>query len=1343
MVESVYKFVMEHLQDGSLDKTVAVQLLKKLKAEEDANTAFGSTNAVKDIAIVGMALKLPQADSPGEFWDNIVSGTDSIRSFPESRVPDIHSYLQYLGMSPDEIQFNENAYLDEIDKFDYAYFKMSPKEASLTDPNHRLFLETAWKAIEDAGYGGGKLLGSRTGVYLGLSNNIRDLYSRFIYDAEPESFAYSLVGNLASVAAGRLSFLLDLKGPSMVVDTSCSSSLVAITLACQAIKDGQCDQALVGGIKINLVPLKSDHIKIGIESTDWRTKAFDDDSDGSGIGEGAGVVMLKPLDKALEDRDQIYAVIKGYGVNQDGKSISIAAPNPEAQTEAILQAWADAGIDPETVSYIETHGSGTMLGDPLEVQGIEQAFRRHTGKSQFCGIGSVKTNIGHLSEAAGVVGLIKSALSLQHKQIPASKHFHRPNRAIDFAASPVYVNARLREWDTHATPRRSGVSAFGISGTNCHIVLEEAPNTTIKEPDIRGNHLLTVSAKTKEALQKLIKEYANLLSQVESRDVPSLCYTANTGRGHYSYRLLVTGQDAEELFLHLNEAGQMIGLDGDLSKSTGFNGHQSPGMYYGYHKVSSDQNRPESSAAGGEDGHTGHRTMSLNPELAKMGKGQQVDQDILNQIGMQYIQGAELNWELLYTGDGLRKTSLPTYPFTRTRCWFEVPEMARTAATADCSNEVSEETTPARFYRMNWRRADLTEPEPIQGTGAVLILKDEGNRGSVLIERLKQSGRQVIEVGYGESFKHEPDGSFTLNGSESNFTELFAALGDTSISDIIHLFAVPTSAEIRTLQDLEHSQQKGVYSLFYLIRALIEHGSDNALNMMLVSEQVYEVTTGESRLSPEAASLYGLGKVLALEYPHITCRSIDLDESTGADELLQEMGSQDQSYTSAYRNGIRYIEELGEVQADELRDSPVHIQKDGVYVITGGTGGIGQEMAKFFASQAEVKLVLIGRTPVPARSEWETLLNNPELESKMAARLRNFLAIEQQGSEVSCYAADVSDYAAMQDVLADVREKYGAITGVIHGAGVPAVGYLIRKTQETFDEVLYPKVQGAWILDQLTRQDELDFLVFFSSGLSLSSEVGQGDYSAANAYLDALSYSRSKSGLKTLSINWSSWKEAGMSVDYGFNVDAITKALPTEQATAGFFAALNKEVPRVLIGEFTYHPRFAKALLTKFPFRFSEEMTNRLKEAEKLEESRQVAPAAAKRNKSVNAHVELKGKDGEDYNSIERQIAGMYNEVLGFEELDIHDSFFDLGGDSILLNRLFSLLEDAYPGKMKLIHLFSYTSVHALSQFVMTKLEIKPAAEPAQSVDDFEQLFKDIEAGSLSIDDAVKSFEDR
>ncbi|WP_339298200.1 SDR family NAD(P)-dependent oxidoreductase [Paenibacillus sp. FSL R5-0623] len=1338
-MESVYKFVMEHLQDGSLDKTVAVQLLKKLKSEEDAYTASGSTNTAKDIAIVGMALKLPQADSPEEFWDNIVSGTDSIRSFPASRVPDIHSYLQYLGMSPDEIQFNENAYLDEIDKFDYAYFKMSPKEASLTDPNHRLFLETAWKAIEDAGYGGGKLVGSRTGVYLGLSNNIRDLYSRFIYDAEPESFAYSLVGNLASVAAGRLSFLLDLKGPSLVVDTSCSSSLVAITLACQAIKEGQCDQALVGGIKINLVPLKSDHIKIGIESTDWRTKAFDDDSDGSGIGEGAGVVMLKPLDKALEDRDQIYAVIKGYGVNQDGKSISIAAPNPEAQTEAILQAWADAGIDPETVSYIETHGSGTMLGDPLEVQGIEQAFRRHTGKSQFCGIGSVKTNIGHLSEAAGVVGLIKSALSLKHKQIPASKHFHRPNRAIDFAASPVYVNARLREWDNAATPRRSGVSAFGISGTNCHIVLEEAPTTTVKELEIRGEHLLTVSAKTQAALQTLITEYTHVLSQVEAQNVPSLCYTANTGRGHYAYRLLVTGQDAEELLLRLNEAGRMIGADENLSKSTGPNGHQSPGIYYGYHKVSSDQNRPDS----GEEGQKSRQTASLNPELAKMGKGQQAVQDILNQIGLHYVQGAELNWELLYTGDGLRKTSLPTYPFTRTRCWFEVPETARTAATVKCNSAVSEEPTPARFYRMNWRRADLNEPEPIQGTGAVLILKDEGNRGSVLIERLKQSGRQVIEVRYGESFKHEPDGSFTVNGSENNFAELFAALGNTSISDIVHLFAVPGSAEIHTLQDLEHSQQKGVYSLFYLIRALIEHGSDNALNMMLVSEQVYEVTTDESRLSPEAASLYGLGKVLALEYPHITCRSIDLDESAGADELLQEMGSQDQSYTSAYRSGVRYIEELGEVQADELTDSPVHIQQGGVYVITGGTGGIGQEMAKFFASQAEVKLVLIGRTPVPARSEWETLLNDPELESKTAARLRNFLEIEQQGSEVSCYAADVSDYEAMLDVLADVREKHGSITGVIHGAGVPAVGYLIRKTQETFDEVLHPKVQGAWILDQLTRQDELDFLVFFSSGLSLSSEVGQGDYSAANAYLDALSYSRSKSGLKTLSINWSSWKEAGMSVDYGFNVDAITKALPTEQATAGFFAALNKEVPRVLIGEFTYHPRFAKALLTKFPFRFSEEMTNRLKEAEKLEESRQVAPAAAKRNKSANAHVELKGKDGEDYNSIERQIAGMYNEVLGFEELDIHDSFFDLGGDSILLNRLFSLLEEAYPGKMKLIHLFSYTSVHALSQFVMTKLDIKPAAEPAPPVDDFEQLFKDIEAGSLSIDDAVKSFEDR
>ncbi|WP_366293241.1 SDR family NAD(P)-dependent oxidoreductase [Paenibacillus sp. AN1007] len=1341
-MEHVYKFIMEHLQDGTLDKTVAVQLLQKLKQEEDTCKASGSVQGTKDIAIVGMALKLPQADSPGEFWNNMISGTDSIRSFPESRRPDIHSYLEYLGMNPDEIAFNENAYLDEIDKFDYAYFKMSPKEASLTDPNHRLFLETAWKAIEDAGYGGGKLTGSRTGVYLGLSNNIRDLYSRFIYDAEPESFAYSLVGNLASVAAGRLSFLLDLKGPSMVVDTSCSSSLVAVTLACQAIKEGQCDQALVGGIKINLVPLKSDHIKIGIESTDWRTKAFDDDSDGSGIGEGAGVVLLKPLEKALEDRDQIYAVIKGYGVNQDGKSISIAAPNPEAQTEAILQAWADAGIEPETVSYIETHGSGTMLGDPLEVQGIEQAFRRHTTKCQFCGIGSVKTNIGHLSEAAGVIGLIKSALSLHNQQIPASKHFHRPNRSIDFASSPVYVNARLRHWEAENIPRRSGVSAFGISGTNCHIVLEEAPAAALADPVIHGEHLLTVSAKTEEALRILIKQYVDVLSAAAPSELSSICYTANTGRGHYAYRLLVSGQNAGQLQLRLMEAEHLLenaAEDNKGSTAMGNSSGKSPktgsqGLYYGYHK-------PGSSEPGCSDSP---ETTGLNPELARIGKGLASASDVMDRIGLQYVQGADLNWELLYTEDGLRKTSLPTYPFTRTRCWFEVPEGAR-ARSVRTENITLNEPWSARFYRMNWRRADIPEMASQQNSGAVLVLKDEGRRGSELTELLQASGRRVIEVNFGESFHREKDGAFTVNGSEDDFGALFTALGETSVSDIVHLFAASASSEVRTMQELEQRQQRGVYSLFHLVRALIEHGNDNALNIMLVSELLYEVTTEESRLSPDAASLTGLGKVLALEYPHITCRSIDLDENIGTEVLFHEMGSQDQSYTSAYRDGMRYIEELGEVLADDLADSPVAIKENGVYVITGGTGGIGQEMAKYFASQAKVKLVLLGRKPIPPRTEWEMLLEDPTLDLKMAARLQNFLEIEQQGSEISCYAADTADYEAMQRVLADVRDRYGKITGVIHGAGVPAVGYLIRKTRETFDEVLHPKVHGAWIIDQLTRQDQLDFLVFFSSGLSLSSEVGQGDYSAANAYLDALAYARSKSGLKTLSINWSSWKEAGMSVDYGFNVDAITKALPTEQAAAGFMQALQKEVSRVLIGEFTYHPRFAKALLYKFPFRFSEEMTERLREAEKQEELKQTSMVTTtKKNKSsANTQVELKGKEGEDYNSIERQIASMYHEVLGFEELDIHDSFFDLGGDSVLLNRLFALLEEAYPGKMKLIHLFSYTTVHALSQFIMTKLDVKPAVPASRAEDDFEQLFKDIEAGSLSIDDAVKSFEDR
>lgn len=504
----------------------------------------------RDIAIVGMSCKFPMAENIEQFWSNIKNGIDCVRELPETRKKDVREYMNFKNAGSQGMAFGEAAYLQDIDQFDYEFFGISPREAYLMDPNQRLFLETAWETIADAGYNEDKIKGSRVGVYVGFVGESE--YKNIIAELQPTSLSVSVTGNCIPVIASRIAYLLDLKGPNMVVNTSCSSSLVAVHLACKAIIAGECDAAIAGGVQVYPIPLRK--AAIGIEASDGRAKSFDDRSDGTGVGEGVGTVFLKPLSRALRDRDNIYAVIKGSAVNQDGSSIGISAPNPVAQEDVIVSAWKDAGINPETISYIETHGTGTKLGDPIEIDGIRRAFSRYTDKKQFCAVGSVKTNIGHLDSAAGIAGLIKAVLSIKNKKIPPSIHFERPNRNIDFTNSPVYFNDRLTQWEAQDGLRRCGVSSFGISGTNCHMILEEAPQRkpipkTQREDMSHG--ILTISAKSEKTLIQMIKKYIEFFKIRQEEELFDICHTSNLINGKYKYRLAVVAGSIPEMIKKL------------------------------------------------------------------------------------------------------------------------------------------------------------------------------------------------------------------------------------------------------------------------------------------------------------------------------------------------------------------------------------------------------------------------------------------------------------------------------------------------------------------------------------------------------------------------------------------------------------------------------------------------------------------------------------------------------------------------------------------------------------------------------------------------------------------------
>ncbi|BAZ50359.1 beta-ketoacyl synthase [Nostoc sp. NIES-4103] len=503
------------------------------------------------IAVIGMAGRFPGANNINEFWENLRNGVESITALSDAE-------LMAMGVAPwvfqDSSYVKAKGVLENIELFDAPFFGINPKEATITDPQHRIFLECAWESLENAGYNS-EIYPGRIGVYAGLSqstyllNNI--LANRELIDSIG---SYQIwLGNDRDFLSTLISYKLNLTGPSVVVQTACSTSLVAIHYACQSLIAGESDIALAGGISI-AVPHRVGYTYQpgGILAPDGHCRAFDAKANGTVSGSGVGIVVLKRLQEALADRDYIYAVIQGSAINNDGAvKVGYTAPSMAGQAKAIADSYTLAGVEPESITYIETHGTGTVLGDPIEIAALNQVFRTSTQKTGFCAIGSVKTNIGHLDTAAGVAGFIKTVLALKHRQIPPSLHFQEPNPQIDFANSPFYVNTTLSAWEPHATPRRAGISSFGIGGTNAHIVVEEAPSAPSVKEQGRNYQLLVISAKTSSALETATLNLVQHLKLHSDLNLADVAYTLGIGRRAFNYRRMVVCQNLEDAIITL------------------------------------------------------------------------------------------------------------------------------------------------------------------------------------------------------------------------------------------------------------------------------------------------------------------------------------------------------------------------------------------------------------------------------------------------------------------------------------------------------------------------------------------------------------------------------------------------------------------------------------------------------------------------------------------------------------------------------------------------------------------------------------------------------------------------
>jgi amino acid adenylation domain-containing protein len=545
-----------------------------------------------DIAVIGLAGRFPGADDVEGLWRVLSAGVEAITFLSDEE-------LMRSGISSEV--FNDSRYvrargiLNGSDLFDAAFFGYSPREAQLMDPQQRLFLEGAWQTIEDGGYDCSRFPG-RIGVFggTGVDTYFFNILSNPEFIRPVDSYHIRL-GNRSDFLTARVSYKLNLKGPSLNVQTGCSTSLVAVCLACDSLRKGECDMALAGGVTITAEQERGYiYEEGGIASPDGHVYAFDARARGTSFGSGMGIVLLKRLQDALADGDSIRAVIKGTALNNDGSAkVGFTAPSSEGQAEVVAQAHAEAGVDPATITYVETHGTGTRLGDPIEIAGLTRAFRAGTEKRSFCAIGSVKTNLGHLDAAAGIAGLIKTVLALEHRQIPPSLNFETPNPEIDFERSPFYVNQRLAEWKVESSPRRAGVSAFGIGGTNAHVVLEEAPERPPAGAS-RPWQLLALSARTPTALESAVQNLARYLVADSGRCLPDVAYTLAVGRKVFPHRCMLVCRDSEDAAAVLasrdprrvfgSEVGDIAGGGRPVTFLFSGLGEQYPGMAHGLYR---------------------------------------------------------------------------------------------------------------------------------------------------------------------------------------------------------------------------------------------------------------------------------------------------------------------------------------------------------------------------------------------------------------------------------------------------------------------------------------------------------------------------------------------------------------------------------------------------------------------------------------------------------------------------------------------------------------------------------------------------------------------------------------
>ncbi len=1323
-----------------------------------------------------------------QLWANLRAGVESISRYTEAEVLAAGEAPELVA---DPAYVKAKARLDDIDKFDAGFFGMSARDAAIYDPQHRFFLECAWEAFEDAGYVGEQIRGP-VGVFAscGMSEYmIKNVLTNPEIVSSVGEWLIRHLGNDTNFLATRVSYELDLRGPSFSVQTACSSSLVAIHLACQSLLAGECDAALAGGSTISPDQDRGYLFKEGeILSPDGHCRTFDAQSAGTVIANATGAVVLKRLEDARRDGDRILGVIRGSAINNDGKDkVGFLAPSVSGQARVISEALAIAGVDARDISYVEAHGTGTLVGDPIEIAGLTEAFRQTTDDTQFCAIGSVKSNFGHAGEAAGIGAFIKTLLALNHKELPPSLHYTSPNPLAELPTSPFFVNATLRPWAPSPSGRRiAGITGLGAGGTNAHVIVEEPPARAPSTPS-KKLQLLTVSAKTPTAVDLAAKQLATHLKANPSANLVDVAYTQTVGRKAFRHRRSVAVRDVQDAvaaleandprrvgtgeatgdapstvfmfpgggsqYAHMGKelydrepvyreaidaCARSVGLDlrallfptGDLEAAnaklqrpsvalpalfateyalakllahegitpTAMIGHSAgeyaaaclsgvltmqdalamvalrgklfetvaPGgmLSVGLSEAEARARLPEGLGIAATNAPSlcaisgptaliaqlqekleaeevdcarvlidvaAHSAM-LDPILGEFGafcrtikfgtpkipyvsnltgtwvtaaqvqdpqywvkhlrstvrfgegielilkegsrallevgpgrtlgslarlatkkaaaivstirhpKEEGSDSEFfLNALGRLWCGGVVLDVAKRFAGEKPQRVPLPTYPFERQRYWVEP---GKVTSKGTVRSMLKRPNVADWFYTPAWKRSPPPKGEAA-GAERWLVVHEGHAISTRLVERLTYS---VIEVSSGERFAADGDRGYTLRlDVQADWEALVEALKARGSLPNRIVYAtglgLPAKNPFRVVSDYD-AATKGCAGLLFLTRALSIDAE--RVRLAVLTSGVHDVARSaapvlqgllagsKTGLIPERAMLHGVARVIPREYPGIETVAIDVDlpddNSRLVDRVLRELRAPVSTDVVALRGSERWVRTFEAVSLEPVTAAS-WVRRGGCYLVTGGLGGIGLEVAEHLAKSGKAKLVLIGRTPLPPEKAWDAWIEGHPPGDATSVKLKRIRAIRALGSEVMALGTDVSNLEQMTALVTQVKAKFGSIHGVFHSAGVLRDELIALRSSQGNTEVVDPKVKGTLVLEQVLAREPLDVFVLFSSVSSILGLPGQADYTAANAFLDAFAHRKAAEGrTRTVVVNWNAWQQVGMAV---------------------------------------------------------------------------------------------------------------------------------------------------------------------------------------------------------------------